>query len=155
MKQFLFVGVVALTAGCFQGPRLGPLIEEGEEVELDGGNDGGIEEDMTFLELQAEVFVPTCAGSQCHRGNPPPLAPMSLENGNVYNSLVGKASVQQSSLKRVEPGNPSASYLMHKLKGTAGSVGGTSTRMPLNKPALSAETIRQIERWISRGAPND
>jgi hypothetical protein len=63
---------------------------------------------------------------------------------------VNAPSVEVPSLRRVQPSNPDASYLIQKLEGRA-AVGG---RMPLNRPALPAETIAVIRQWITNGAAN-
>ncbi len=79
---------------------------------------------------------------------------MSLETGQGYAEMVG-ISATQTTGKRVIPGDPANSYLIQKLRGTAQSVGGVATRMPLNAPPLDPATIAAIEAWIARGAPND
>ena len=54
---------------------------------------------------------------------------------------------------RIAPGRPEASYLMHKLEGTAGGVGGIGTQMPLGGQ-LSAAQIDTVRAWVLSGAPN-
>lgn len=63
----------------------------------------------------------------------------------------------QSPLKRVEPGAPDKSYLLHKLKGTQVEVGGNGNAMPMYDPprAFDAASFALIERWIREGAPNN
>jgi hypothetical protein len=97
--------------------------------------------------IQANVFTPVCTG--CHAGAAAPLG-LRLEEGASYALLVNAASVEVPDLRRVQPGNPNASYLIQKLEGTAARGG----RMPLNQPALPAETIAVIRQWIADGAPN-
>lgn len=126
---------------CWPGPRVGEPIDAGSGA-------------YTFERLKAEVFTPTCAVSLCHAGAPPPLAPMSLEPEQAWASLLS-VSTEAPALKRVEPGDPSRSYLMNKLLGTGGKVGGIDSRMPKGKPALNPELIAAISEWIERGAPND
>lgn len=70
----------------------------------------------------------------------------------TYASLVGVASIEQPNLMRVKPGDPTNSYVIHKLEGTAGITGA---RMPFGGPYLSQTTIDQIQSWISAGAQND
>ena len=143
------LAVLSLVGGCLTGPAVGDRIEQPliEEEQPDAG--------VTFTQLQVRVFTPSCTFSQCHAGAPPPQAPMSLEPTKAYASLVGRASTEVSALQRVNPGQPSASYLLFKLRGLAGTVGGVPTRMPLNKPPLSPQDLADIEAWIARGAPND
>jgi mono/diheme cytochrome c family protein len=47
------------------------------------------------------------------------------------------------------PDKPEDSLLIKKIKGLAGK------RMPLNKPALSAEEIAKFEKWVAEGARFD
>jgi hypothetical protein len=73
---------------------------------------------------------------------------LRLDAGASYAMLVSAPSVEAPSLKRVTPGNPDASYLVHKIEGTA-TVG---SRMPLGGPSLPMETIAVIRQWIVDGA---
>ena len=134
MRRFGATVAVVGLAAC--GPRLGSLRDSGAE-------------DESFAAINERIFVPSCALSVCHSGNPPPFAPMSLDPEHSWNSLVGAPSIQQPELKRVEPFSPDESYLMRKLEGKA------KTRMPLGKPPLADEEVAVIRRWIERGAPND
>jgi hypothetical protein len=52
-------------------------------------------------------------------------------------------------MQRVQPGNASNSYLIHKLEGAPGIVGG---RMPLALPPLDQGSIDVIRQWITSGA---
>ena len=71
--------------------------------------------------------------------------------GDVYAAMVNVPSRQRPDLMIVAPGNPDASYLIHKLEGRAGIVG---LRMPLNGPPhLTSGQILVIRRWIELGAP--
>ncbi|MGH8260998.1 MAG: TIGR03118 family protein, partial [Steroidobacteraceae bacterium] len=82
---------------------------------------------VTFTQLQTNIFTPIC--SVCHTGVGSSLpGAMNLTAGNAYASLVNVASLEQPSLKRVAPGDPTDSYILHKLEGTPGITGG---RMPL------------------------
>lgn len=99
----------------------------------------------TLDSIQEHVFTPRC--TDCHAGASAPEG-LRLEEGLSHGMLVNVDSAQVPALKRVEPGNPDDSYLIHKLEGTA-SVGG---RMPLGGPFLSQETIDVIRQWITEGA---
>lgn len=132
-------GWIAL-AGC-AGDGEG-LDENGRPVgEGDGG--GGLTAD--FASIQANVFTPIC--STCHTGAAAPLG-LRLDEGAAYALLVNAPSTEVPSLLRVNPGDPSSSYLIQKLEGTA-QVGG---RMPLGGPPLPQETIAVIRQWIIEGA---
>jgi predicted CxxxxCH...CXXCH cytochrome family protein len=133
----------------------GSLDPGGDGSGKGGNTDGGSKGPVTFSQLQSKVFVGSCTNTYCHAGAPPPAAPMSLEGAGAYAALVNTAASQAPSLMRVKPGKPNESYLVLKLKGQAGSVGGTPTSMPLNQPALDPAVIADVEAWILRGAPND
>jgi len=53
-----------------------------------------------------------------------------------------------------EPGDPQASYLVHKLRGTGSQVGGTDALMPPDGQLDEAEVLT-IEAWITNGANDD
>jgi len=125
-------------------PEVGPAI--------DPGTPGA---QATFSSLSQRIFIPRCANSSCHAGSPPPSAPMSLEAGKAYDALVGAVSKEVPGLARVAPGKPDQSYLIDKLRGTAASVGGLATRMPLGQVPLTEAEIAEIEDWIARGAHDD
>lgn len=57
-------------------------------------------------------------------------------------------------MPRVTPGDPSTSYLVHKLKGTQLEAGGSGAQMPMYDPPkpFPAEHLELIERWIREGA---
>ena len=75
--------------------------------------------------------------------------------------MVGVPSTQLPSMALVEPGNPSASWLMHKLDGTqetfAGQcVGGScGLSMPIRQSQLLPVVREAIRDWIAAGAPDD
>lgn len=102
-----------------------------------------------FSEIQAGLFTPTCATSNCHSGGNPP-AGLNLEAGSSYANLVGIASSQEPGTERVNAGNPNGSYLIQKLEGTA----ATGTVMPPSGGIAQAD-IDVVRQWISAGAVDD
>jgi hypothetical protein len=110
----------------------------------------------TFSSIQQNIFSsgdssgrPAC--TNCHN-TARPAAGLDLSPGVSYNNLVNFASRERPTLMRVLPGDPEASYLIHKIEGRAGIVGG---RMPLGGPYLAEGQILVIRRWIETGAPNN
>ena len=99
----------------------------------------------TFSSIQSVVLQPRC--SSHHNGGQAP----DLRAGSAYASLVNVSSTQ-SNLMLVSPGDPEASYLIHKLEGRAGIAG---SRMPQGGPFLSSADIAVIRSWIQAGAPNN
>ncbi len=129
-RYLVLFGIVAI-AGCGSGD--GPLIPGSSGLAPD------------FDSIQANIFTPVC--SSCHIGATAPLG-LRLDAGNSYDLLVGRASVQESGLFLVAPGDPNSSYLIRKLEGSA-SVGG---QMPLGAPALAQADIDVVRQWITSGA---
>ncbi len=102
-----------------------------------------------------QIFGQSCALPSCH-------SPLARQGGLVldtedvsYTSLINRpatnAQVAGSGMSLVVPGDPKASFLIQKLKGTA-----PGDRMPQSGEPLSKGTIKLIEKWIKRGAlPTD
>ncbi len=76
---------------------------------------------------------------------------MTLDGENDYDRLVNLPSAQIPELMLVLPGDPDSSYLMMKIEGTDGIVGG---QMP-SEVGLSAEQTQLLRSWISNGAQDD
>src|SRR5690349_7076587 len=93
-----------------------------------GGGGGGTTPMATFSSIQANVFTPTC--STCHSGASAPHG-LRLDAANSYSLLVGVASGEQPSILRVKAGDPTNSYLVQKIQGTA----AVGQRMPAGLPA--------------------
>jgi hypothetical protein len=104
----------------------------------------------TLTQLKSTAFA-VCAN--CHTGGGSSLpASMDLHPGQIYASIVGVASVEQSALKRVAPNDAANSYVVQKLEGAATITG---SRMPLGGPFLDQATIDQVKAWINAGAQNN
>jgi hypothetical protein len=99
----------------------------------------------SFDSIQANVFEQVC--EHCHAGANAP-AGLRLDAANSYAMLVGVASVERPAILRVAPGDPSNSYLIQKLEGTA----AVGERMPAGLPALPQADIDIIRQWITDGA---
>lgn len=134
---------------CLACIALSGCAGSGEGLDANGrpleDSEGGDVLTANLASIQTHVFTPMC--TNCHSGAAAPLG-LRLDEGVSYAMLVNAPSVEAPALLRVAPGDPDASYLIHKLEGTA-QVGG---RMPLNGPALPAETIAVIRQWIAEGA---
>ncbi len=123
----------------------------------DNDGDGTIDEDCacpeeppTFDTTIQPIFTDNCM--PCH-DEPSPERDQDLSEGNAYANIVNVESVEASPMDRIEPFDPDNSYLLHKLRGTQASVGGSGQRMPRGGPFLSAATINTIEDWVLAGAP--
>lgn len=107
----------------------------------------------TFSAAVQPILTANCAFAGCHAGATPQQG-MNLSAGQAYANLVGVPSQQVPRLSRVAPGNPDSSYVILKLEGAAGAVGGVGTTMPLGGELTIAE-IATIRAWVSAGAAND
>jgi hypothetical protein len=116
-------------------------------ITVEGGGSGT----ATFTAVQNEIFTPSCALSGCHNAGSQ-ASGLNLSAGAAYGEIVDVASVEQSSRDRIEPGEPSESYLYLKVTGD-GSI--TGSRMPLGGPALSEDLIDLLRDWIEAGAPDN
>ena len=132
------------------GIASGPLVAGGKEAVAT--SDAPLSVSLAF-DLQP-IFDTYCV--QCHllesaQGG------LVLENGEAWANLVNVDS-SQTAMKRVSPGNPADSYLLHKLRGTHIQVGGSGQPMPYGSEAsagISADSVELIERWIGDGAEDN
>jgi hypothetical protein len=113
----------------------------------------------TFSSIQKEIFETTDAAGRaacvtCHTASKVQfVAGLSLDHDVAYSQLVNVTSREQPGVMRVAPGNPDASYIIHKVQGQAGIIG---RQMPFNGPPfLTAGQIQIMQRWIAIGAPNN
>jgi hypothetical protein len=109
----------------------------------------------TLAQLQSSVFAPTC--TSCHNGSQPPngALPGSMNLTSAASSfaaLVSVPSLEQPTVLRVAPGDPGASYLVHKVEGAPGITGA---RMPFGGAPLDPARIAEIRSWIAAGAMNN
>jgi hypothetical protein len=131
----LFVVIVILSAGCEHNQATAPTPLQ-----------------PTLSSIQANIFTPKCVNAGCHPGGG---APMSLQNGQAYNTLVNVTTQNAAygGRLRVNPGNAAASVLYLKVTGDA-ATGGAAGRMPPGA-ALSSTETNAIRDWINAGAQNN
>lgn len=136
------------TADDSTGGTTGGTTDEPTSSTTAGTSTGGAA--VSFAAVQ-EIFTSAC---NCHQTPPNPGNGMlELTPGNAHANLVGVKSSQAAGTNRVEPGDPSKSYLWLKLTGDYLSVtGGTGDPMPLGG-SLTPEQMTTIEEWILAGAP--
>jgi hypothetical protein len=113
----------------------------------------------TFTSIQRDIFETTDVAGRvacvtCHTNvGRTPSGGMNLLHDVAYDQIVNVNATQVPSLKRVNPGSPDASYMVHKLEGQPGIVG---RRMPFNGPPyLTDGQIQIMRRWIELGAPRN
>ena len=138
------LGLVSCAVGCAGNGK--GLDQNGQPIGSGGSTGGPVTAD--FQSIQTNVFTPIC--SVCHAGAGAPEG-LQLDAAHSYNLLVGVPSVEQPNLLRVKPSDPANSYMLHKIEGAPGIVGG---QMPLGETPLPQATIAAISQWIANGAPN-
>lgn len=113
----------------------------------------------TFSSIQQEIFNTTDSSGRlacitCHTDNGrTPAGGLVLLEGRSYQALVGQPSRFKAGAVFVVPGDPNASYLVHKLESSAEIAG---SRMPRGTgPFLTSGQMQIIRRWIELGAKND
>jgi hypothetical protein len=113
----------------------------------------------TFSSIQSQIFESTDSSGRsacikCHSSvGRNPSGGMSLDHSVAYNNLVNVSVREKPSFMRVVPGDPTSSYLIHKLAGSSDIAG---RRMPFDGPPyLTDGQIQIIQRWISLGAPQN
>ncbi len=125
---------------------------------------------VTFKADVMHVFNANCGATSCHGTTMNPTGTLFLgteaaagsDASTVYAKLVGPKSVELTSMPYVTPGDPSKSYLMHKIDGDQCAfdphcVGGTCLAVMPNglgqpMPVATRDTVR---RWIAQGAKDD
>jgi hypothetical protein len=142
MREIFFVSVI-LVAGCSEPAP------------------------TTFSGINAQIFQRSCANfSSCHSNAGANSAGGLNMETNTYANLVGKLSnnamAKAEGKLLVKPGDPEASFLIHKMtlpNATSPRVAGKCTefcdRMPQGNPPLPSEQIEGIKTWILNGALND
>jgi mono/diheme cytochrome c family protein len=110
-------------------------------------------DDVTFTQLQAEIFTPHCATQFCHSAQAQ-AGGLVLEAGAAFDNLVAatptNATANSSGLLRVDASNADNSYLLIKLEGP--DTAALGARMPLIGTPLSEAQIDLVRRWIEAGA---
>ena len=104
----------------------------------------------TFAVIQQRIFgAHGCTVSTCHGAYR--SGDLDLLPDVSYDQLVGVPATIASGTARVVAGDPGASFLVHKLRGTLAA--GEGSRMPLVGAPLSDDEIALVEAWIAGGAP--
>jgi mono/diheme cytochrome c family protein len=113
----------------------------------------------TFASIQRNIFdqgdsTGRAACIQCHTSQGrTPAGGLDLTSGIAHGRLVGVASGQKPGATRVIAGDPNNSYLIQKLEGAQGIIGG---RMPRGAgPYLTEGQMLVVRRWVQLGARND
>lgn len=103
------------------------------------------------LSFAVDVWEPLLAPNcNCHDSGTGGLK-LGEDAAGAYAALVNVTSDELPEMDRVEPGDPAASYMLHKVKGTHLEVGGSGFQMPYAHPLRPGQQAT-IEQWIADGA---
>jgi hypothetical protein len=87
---------------------------------------------------------------------------LDLRPDAAYAELVGAPAEARRGWLRVSPGQPDASFLLDKLRGTLGAgegkpmpIDATTGAPPVESPLPQGYLERVLVPWIRAGAPND
>lgn len=134
------IALAALAVACDLPPRVGSRLPGGAYAAP-----------ATYEGITQLVMVPRCATAACHGGAMPVAFP-ELDAATWYDATLAVPSQQCATMSLVEPGDPERSYLVHKLRGTQGLVGGGGARMPVGDAPLDDAEEAALEAWIANGA---
>ena len=114
----------------------------------------------SWAAIQAAVIGPKCGG--CHGGPGGSAGLGGLDACSTgYASLVNVPSTELPSMNRVQPGDPTMSWIIQKLDGTQSAFnaqctgGSCGSQMPIGQPQLPLSVRDSIRTWITNGAAND
>lgn len=85
----------------------------------------------------------------CHPGSD---SMADLRDGFGWADLVDVPAVELPTMDRVQAGDPTRSYLMHKLDGTHIREGGMGPPMPPTGVLFGESERERVRRWILQGA---
>lgn len=97
------------------------------------------------VEAVQSVLDNACAACHSPGGQGPSVS------GDLCTDLVNVPSSQLPSMSYIAPNDPANSYLLLKMRNTAGEAGGVSSVMPPGG-AISSDQVQIVEDWINSGA---
>lgn len=119
------------------------------------GSGGSAAASATFTEVYA-LFTASCAGATCHVASNFPAGMLSMsDKATAYMNLVGVNASACPGEKRVVPGEPDKSELLHALAHTQIGDCADTPRMPDDQPQLPQSDIDLVSSWIMAGALNN
>jgi mono/diheme cytochrome c family protein len=112
--------------------------------------DGAMAADVKFSSTVQPIFDANCVA--CHQSGAAQQG-LNLESGSSYAAIVNhRSTVVDHAL--VVPGSPASSYLLLKVLGTHGEVGGKGVRMPMGGDLPPAD-VQSLRDWIAAGAKDN
>ncbi len=109
--------------------------------------------DVSLSEQLQETFSSDCAVAGCHVPGNPPLG-LVLAPQFAYQNIVGIRSREYGVEFRVNPSDPTTSFLYRKVSENPPPV-GYQMPAPATGSVLQPTEIDRIRRWIVQGAPDN
>lgn len=118
---------------------------------------------VTFQADVAPIFAQSCTFSACHSASAAgSLDLLDIDGGVTPRAIVGVDATEFPTMKLVAAGDPSNSYLMHKMDGDGCSLPGCddggfcNVLMPQTSSVpLDVATRDTVRRWIAQGAQDN
>jgi hypothetical protein len=118
---------------------------------------------VSFMNDVQPIFQASCSlSSSCHNSTNTSPAGLYLgaQGALVYANLVGVPSTELPTMVRVKPGDPAASFLLHRVDGDACTLPDCTTTvcselMPQGGPPLDEAKLLTLRAWIAQGAISD
>ncbi len=139
--------VIALVLACFSSLSMAAPDPVGCDVLASEPLNTSVEFGTDIQPIFTGAGAQAARCTTCH--SPNSSGGLSLTVAGALGNLVNVDSTQDVSIKRVVPFDASASLLFRKVNCSTPGVG---QRMPLSRPALSANEQRLIRDWINQGA---
>ena len=97
------------------------------------------------------IFTASCALPGCHSG-PIPTQGLDLSDGSSYAVLVDRPSTELPTVKLIDPGSATTSYLLWKVGKAPDGQSIVGSPMPLIGEPLSLAQVATIRDWVTQGA---
>jgi len=105
-----------------------------------------VPESITAAEIAEDIFAKSCAFSACHSSAASASAGLQLHDEASLLALINKPAAQDSNQMLIVAGDPSKSYLIHKMRGE-NMASGTESMPP--GTTLCESKIQLVENWIA------
>ena len=141
---------VFVIAGCggSQSMNSSPDLAPATVTELPQGCQSGV----TGAMLYADVLGHNCASRTACHGAAQPMEYSVTSAAALQTMWVNKPSIEVPSMPYVTPNDVDHSYVMYKVMGQMGKVGGSGNRMPNGGPYLTDAEVCELVSWIQGGA---
>jgi len=106
---------------------------------------------VSFATDVQPIFTASCALPGCHSG-PIPTQGLDLSDGSSYAAVVDRPSTELPTVKLVDPGSATTSYVLWKVGKAPEGQSIVGSPMPLIGEPLSLAQVATIRDWVTQGA---